>query len=41
VMFVTELDMFSIRTIEVPTHTKSIFKLVHILDFSIAKPVPK
>jgi hypothetical protein len=40
-MFVMELDMFSIRTIKVPTDIKSIFKLVHIPDLSIAKPVAK
>jgi hypothetical protein len=40
-MFATELDMFSIGTIEVPTHTKLVFKLVHIPYLSIAEPVPK
>jgi hypothetical protein len=41
VMFVTKLDMFSIGTIEVPTHTKLILKLVHIPYLSIVEPVPK
>jgi hypothetical protein len=33
--------MFSIGTIEVPIHTKLVFKLIHIIDFSIAKLIPK
>jgi hypothetical protein len=36
-MFTTKLDLFSIGTIEVPTHTKPIF----IPNLSIIKPVPK
>jgi hypothetical protein len=39
-MFATELDLLLIGTIEVPIHTKLISKLVHIIDFSIAKLVP-
>ncbi len=41
VMFATKLDPSLIRTIEVPTHTKLVLKLVHILDLNITKSVPK
>jgi hypothetical protein len=41
VMFATELDLFSIGTIELPIHTKSVFKLIHIIDLNIIKPVSK
>jgi hypothetical protein len=34
-MFVIELDLFLIGTIEIPNHTKLILKLVHIIDLSI------
>jgi hypothetical protein len=40
-MFATKLDLFSIITIIIPTHIKLVFKLVDILDFSIAELVPK
>jgi hypothetical protein len=38
-MFATELNMFSIGTIAVHTHTKPIPKLVYIPDIVIAEPV--
>jgi hypothetical protein len=41
VMFATKLELFSIGTIVVPTHTKSIFKSTCILDISIIEQVPK
>jgi hypothetical protein len=40
-MFTTKLILFSVITIAVPTHTKSIFKLVYIPNFSIIESVPK
>jgi hypothetical protein len=40
-MFATELDLFSMGTIEIPTHTELVSKLVCILDLSITKPVSK
>jgi hypothetical protein len=40
-MFAIELDMFSIGTIEIPTPTKSVSKLIHIPDLSIVEPIPK
>jgi hypothetical protein len=40
-MFTTKLILFSIRTITVPTHTKSISKLMYIPNFSIIESVPK
>jgi len=40
-MFATELDLFSIGTIELPIHTKSGFKPIHIIDLNIIKPVSK
>jgi hypothetical protein len=41
VMFATELDMFSIRTITIPTHTKHVPKLVYIPDIIMAEPILK
>jgi hypothetical protein len=41
VMFTTKFDLFSIGTIEVPTNTKLVLKLVHILDLIIVESVPK
>jgi hypothetical protein len=35
VMFVTKLDLFSIGTIEVLTHTKLVSKPIHIPNLSI------
>jgi hypothetical protein len=40
-MFTTKLDLFSIGTIEVPTHTRPITKPIFIPNLSIIKPVPK
>jgi len=40
-MFVTKLDLFSIGTIEVPTHTELISKPVHIPNLSMVDSVPK
>jgi hypothetical protein len=41
VMFVTEWDLFSIGTIEVPTHTELVSKPICIPYLSITKSVPK
>jgi hypothetical protein len=41
VMFATKLDLFSIGTITILTHTKSICKSAYIPNLSIAKQVPK
>jgi hypothetical protein len=40
-MFATKLNLFSIRTITIPTHTKLVFKPIYIPNFSIIKLVPK
>jgi hypothetical protein len=40
-MFATKLNLFSIRTIAIYIHTKLIFKLVYIHNFSIIESVPK
>ncbi len=40
-MFATKLDLFSIETIEVPTHIEPIFKLVDTPNLNVAKPIPK
>ncbi len=40
-MFAIELNMFSIGTIVVPTHTELVLKSTILPDFSITKPVPK
>jgi hypothetical protein len=40
-MFATKLDMSPIKTIEIPTRTKSISKLVHITYLNIIKLVVK
>jgi hypothetical protein len=41
VMFATKLDLFSIGTIEVPTHIELISKLIYILDLKTTKLIPK
>jgi hypothetical protein len=41
VMFATELDLFSIGTIAIPTHIKPILKLVCIPNIIMAKPILK
>jgi hypothetical protein len=40
-MFTTKLDLFSIGTIEIPTHIELVSKPIHILDLNITKLVPK
>jgi hypothetical protein len=40
-MFCHKLDLFSIGTIEVPTHTKLISKPIYILYLNTTKPIPK
>jgi hypothetical protein len=40
-MFATKLDLFSIGTIEIPTHTELVSKLIHIPNLSLANLVPK
>jgi len=40
-MFATKLDLFSIRTIEVPTHTELVSKPIRIPNHSVADLVPK
>jgi hypothetical protein len=40
-MFATKLNLFSIRTIALPTHTKLVSKPIYIPNFSIIKLVPK
>ncbi len=41
VMFATKLDLFSIGTIEVSTHTKLVSKPIHTPNLSIIDPIPK
>jgi hypothetical protein len=41
VLFAIKLDLFSIGTIVVPIRIEPIFKIIYILDFNIAKLVPK
>ncbi len=41
VMFATKLDLFSIGTIEVPTHTEVVSKPIHTPNLSITNPIPK
>jgi len=41
VMFATRLDLFSIGTIAIPTHTKPIPKPVHILNIIMVEPILK
>jgi hypothetical protein len=40
-MFTTKVDLFSIGTIEVATHTELISKSIHILNLSIIDLIPK
>jgi hypothetical protein len=40
-MFAIELNMFSTRTIGIPTHTKHVPKMVCIPDIIMAKPILK
>jgi hypothetical protein len=40
-MFATKLDLFSIRTMVVPTHTKPVLKPIYIPKFSITESVAK
>ncbi len=40
-IFATYLNLFSIRTIVIPTHIELVPKLAYIIDFSIAQLVPK
>jgi hypothetical protein len=40
-MFIIGLDLFSIRTIKIPTHIELVSKPVHIPNLSIADPIPK
>jgi hypothetical protein len=40
-MFTTKLDLFSIATIVVPTHTKHFPKMVYIPDIIMAKQILK
>jgi hypothetical protein len=41
VMFATKLDLFSIRTIEVSTHTKLVSKPIHTPNLNTTYPIPK
>jgi len=41
VMFATKLDLFSIGTIEVSTHTKLVSKPIHTPNLNTTYPIPK